>query len=141
MSPIVVPFAVPAAEAFAYLADPRNRPEWQSSLRSIEDLHLIDEDDPTGKGVTWIDVTVVPGVRPRMRTTNSQPPLRWAETGDFGPFAADLTLTFEPDGEQACRVLVDFRVRALGLGPIVSRVSRRPVADDVRRAAKLLAQR
>ena len=27
---------VPAAVAFRYLCDPRNRPEWQSSLRSVE---------------------------------------------------------------------------------------------------------
>ncbi|MEZ5097856.1 MAG: SRPBCC family protein [Nocardioides sp.] len=41
-----------AERAYAYLADPRNRPAWQSSLRRIESLSGEGE-----AGSTWVDVT------------------------------------------------------------------------------------
>ena len=34
----VAGFDVPAEVAFDYLVDPRHRPEWQSSLRRVEDV-------------------------------------------------------------------------------------------------------
>ena len=89
----MVAFPVPADRAFAYLADPRNRPRWQSSLRAVADV-AVAAGGPTAEGVTWTDVTVVPGVRPRMRTTRSTPSSRWVEEGVFGPFRATLALTF-----------------------------------------------
>ena len=49
-----VAYDVPADVAFAYLADPRNRPEWQSSLRAVE---LLDEGEPR-VGMRWRDLTV-----------------------------------------------------------------------------------
>ena len=48
-------FDVPVPVAFAYLADPRNRPEWQSSLRRVE---LLDEGEPR-VGMRWRDHTAV----------------------------------------------------------------------------------
>ena len=87
--------------------------------------------------MTWTDVTVVPGVRPRMRTTRSTPSSRWVEEGVFGPFRATLALTFE-DTAQGCEVVADFVVQGLGVGRLVTLGSRRPVAADLRRAAALL---
>ncbi|MDQ6523233.1 SRPBCC family protein [Nocardioides sp. LHD-245] len=126
---IVVAFPVPADRAFDYLADPRNRPDWQSTLRAVADVR----DD----GAAWTDVTVVPGVRPRMRTTVSERPRRWVEQGHCGPFRARLELTFEPDAADpaACRVRAEFTVRGLGLGPAITAGSRATVAADLRRAA------
>jgi hypothetical protein len=85
---------------------------------------------------TWTDVTVVPGVRPRMRTTLAEPPYRWAEEGTCGPFRARLELAFVPDGD-GCRVTADFIVRGAGLGRLVTWGSRAAVAADLRRAARL----
>lgn len=135
MARIVVAMPVGRAEAFDYLADPRNRPHWQSSLRSVTDLG---PGDPTAQGAAWTDVTVVPGVRPRMVTTRSEAPTLWAEEGTFGPFRARLTLVFEETSD-GCEVTADFAVRGLGVGPLVSFASRRAVAADLRRAAARLA--
>ncbi len=130
--------------AFGYLADPGNRPAWQSTLRSVADL-VVPADaagelaDATAAGVTWTDVTVVPGVRPRMRTTHAEAPQRWVEEGSCGPFRAHLELRFEPDGD-GTRVIADFAVRGLGVGRLVTVGSRRTIAADLRRAARLAAR-
>ena len=130
-APVVVDLPVPADRAFGYLADPRNRPAWQSSLRAIADA------EPDGS--TWTDVTVVPGLRPRLRTTASEPPHRWAEEGRWGPVRADLELAFTESPDQGgCRVAARFTVHALGLGPLLTRIARAAIADDLRRAGRLL---
>lgn len=82
-------------------------------------------------------MTVVPGLRPRMRTVVSERPDRWAEEGRFGPFRARLELRFVPDGD-GCRVSADFTVGALGAGPLVTRFARPAVAADLRHAARIL---
>ncbi|WP_408899580.1 SRPBCC family protein [Nocardioides sp. R1-1] len=131
---MVVRFPVPVDRAFDYLADPRNRPAWQSTLRAVADVR-----DDHG---AWTDVTVVPGIRPRMRTTVSERPRRWVEEGRCGPFRARLELSFEPDPDvpTVCRVMADFAVRGLGVGRAVTLGSRSTVAADLRRAARLLAR-
>lgn len=118
--------------AFDHLADPRHRPGWQSSLRAVADVRP--------DGLAWTDVTVVPGVRPRMRTTVSERPRRWAEEGEWGPFRARLELAFaaDPADPARCRVGAEFAVRGLGLGRVLTRAARRAVAADLRRAARLL---
>lgn len=135
MAKIVVAMPVGRAEAFAYLADPGNRPHWQSSLKAVTGL---EPGDPTAAGAAWTDVTVVPGVRPRMVTTRSEPPEVWAEEGTFGPFRATLTLLFE-EAADGCEVTADFAVQGLGVGRLVTVASRRAVAADLRRAAAQLA--
>lgn len=119
--------------AFDYLADPRNRPQWQSSLRSIAGLDLPDG-DPTAVDVTWTDVTTVPGIRPRMRTVASVPGERWAEVGEFGRVRAELDLTFDshPDGTL---LRARFTVRGLGIGRVVERVAVPAIRADLRSAA------
>lgn len=122
---------------FAYLADPRNRPAWQSSLRAIADLAVGDATS-TAADVTWTDVTVVPGVRPRMRTVQSEAPLLWVEEGRCGPARARLALAFSPCPE-GTRVVAEFDVHALGLGRLVTVLSRPAIGADLRRAARILA--
>lgn len=92
--------------------------------------------------MTWTDVTVVPGLRPRMRTTVLDRPRSWTEVGDFGPFSARLTLTFiaEAVDPAACQVAADFAVAGLGAGAVLARLARPAVAADLRRAARLLTQ-
>lgn len=96
--------------------------------------------DPTGSGVTWTDVTVVPGVRPRLRTTRAEPPYRWAEEGTCGPFRARLELRFAPAGDTACTVTADVAVRGLGLGRLIAAGGRSTMTADLRRAAAALAR-
>lgn len=135
MTRIAVPFPVSVDRAFAYLADPRNRPAWQSSLRAVADV-VPAGGDATAAGTTWTDVTVVPGVRPRMRTTVAEPGAHWQEDGRCGPFRARLDLWFSP-AAGGCQVVAEFRVRGLAVGLPVTVASRPAIAADLRRAASL----
>jgi hypothetical protein len=131
-----VRFEVPVEEAFDYLVDPQRRPEWQSSLRRVEDVAGVPR-----VGQTWTDVTR-PGLRPAMETTVLERPRVWAETGTWRAVRADLTLRFDPAGPAACDVHFRFRIHAfgpLGLGATVLSVP--AVGADLRRAARILAGR
>lgn len=127
-----------AGRTIAYLADPTHRPAWQSSLRSVADV-VPAPDGASGVGTTWTDVTVVPGIRPRMRTTESEP-LAWGEVGSFGPFDAALSLEVVPLAATRCRIDARFVVTGV---PVVARIltliARPAVASDLRRAGRLLA--
>jgi hypothetical protein len=128
---------VPAEVAFDYLADPANRPAWQSSLRRVVDV----EPGPSRVGQRWTDVTW-PGLRPRMRTTRHERPRRWAERGDWrGLASAWLELTFEEAG-RGCVVRAELEVRAAGpVGRALTRLARPVVRADLARASRLLATR
>jgi hypothetical protein len=131
-----VPFGVPMEVAFDYLVDPRHRPEWQSSLRRVEDV----EGEPRA-GQTWTDVTI-PGLRAAMVTTVLERPHLWAESGSWRFVRADLTLRFEPVGDDACEVTYRFRIHAPGpLGVAATAVSKPAVRADLKRAATILAGR
>jgi uncharacterized protein YndB with AHSA1/START domain len=135
---IPVAFDVPVEVAFDYLVEPRNRPEWQSSLRRVE---LLDREVRAGQ--RWVDVTTA-GIRPRMETTELERPARWTERGAWGAFAATLTLLFTPT-PTGCRVDAEFVVEARGvvrpLGPLLTRAARAAVPGDLRRAARILSER
>lgn len=136
-----VELPVEAEVAYAYFVDPRNRPQWQSSLRTV-----VISGEPTpefGVGTRWVDVTR-PGLRPRMETTVAVPGRRWAETGTWHGFAADLSLEFTPtDG--GCRVRVEFEVRSPrwlpGLGALLAAAALPMVLADVERAGEIVARR
>jgi hypothetical protein len=131
-----VRFEVPAESAFDYLADPRRRPEWQSSLRRVEGV-----DGQPRVGQTWTDVTK-PGLRAAMVTTVLERPRLWAETGTWRAVRADLTLRFAPVGDDSCDVHFRFRIRALGpVGLAASALCVPAVRGDLRRAARTLASR
>ncbi|GGD05543.1 SRPBCC family protein [Nocardioides daphniae] len=135
-----VDFAVPAEAAYDFLVDPTQRPRWQSSLRAVELRDGWEPGDPVEAGLRWVDVTW-PGLRPRMTLTRAERPGLWAESGEWGAFSADLTLTFTPRAA-GCRVLADFEVRAAGrwspLGRVATVAGVRPVLADLRRAARIL---
>lgn len=130
---IQVRFPVAPAAAYAYLVDARNRPAWQSSLRAVADVVLRDG-GPLAD--TWTDITVVPGVRPRMRTTYADAE-RWVEEGEWGPFRARLELHFAP-ADDGCLVTARFRVGGLGAGPAVTAASVPAIRADLLRAARNL---
>ena len=139
-----VPCAVSVSVAFAYLADPRNRPEWQSSLRAVE---LLDEGPPR-VGQRWRDLTAA-GIVPEMVITELDPDVVWAETGRWRAFEADLALRFFEEGSHhdgdRCRVEASFGVRARGIlrpaGWVATRAGFFAVRSDLRRAAAILAGR
>jgi uncharacterized protein YndB with AHSA1/START domain len=125
---------------FDYLVDPANRPEWQSSLRSVELL----SDGPPRVGTRWIDRTV-PGMRPRMETTVQDRPLRWVEVGRWHGLEAELALTFSPRAVGGTDVVADMSFRGPAVWRpaawVLGRIGPAPVAADLRRAARILAER
>jgi hypothetical protein len=133
-----VAFGVVPEVAFDYLADPRHRPAWQSSLARVDGV--------TGEphaGQTWTDVTR-PGLRPAMETTSFERPHRWAERGRWRGFEAGLTLTITPtDG--GCSVGFEFAVTGRGVlrpvGAVLTAAAVPAVRADLRRAADILSPR
>src|SRR5687767_9591325 len=108
-----VAFDAPVDIAYAYLADPRNRPQWQSSLSSVE---MLDQGEPR-VGMRWLDHTVVRLV-PQMEITALEPGTLWVEQGRWRAIEATLTMRFEPTAT-GCVVGVMFRVRGRGvLAPV-----------------------
>ena len=93
-----------------------------------------------GIGQTWTDVTV-PGMRPRMRTTEQERPARWSEAGEWLFVEAELRLVFTPT-DTGCDVDYRFRVDALGpVGMLATALSVPAVGADLRRAARILEER
>src|SRR5918998_5744592 len=107
MASFSVPFAAPPGQVFDYLADPRNRPQWQSSLRAVR----IVEPGPPRVGTRWIDQTAV-GARPRMEIVEMTPPGpdgapgSWSEVGTWHGLRAELALTFEQNPHDRARTVV-----------------------------------
>lgn len=128
----------PVQEVFGFLADPRNRPQWQSSLKAIEPA---DPDDPR-VGTRWIDVTWV-GLRPLMEITRMEPYRLWQERGRWHGVEAVLTLRFTGVPEGA-RVVAETTVSGRGLARLAalaaSRLAPLAVGADLRRAAALLEE-
>ncbi len=132
---MTIHFPVPCEVAFDYLADPRRRAEWQSSLSRVEDV-----DGEPRVGQTWVDVTR-PGLRPAMETTELDRPHRWTEVGTWRGLSATLTLAFT-ETATGCDVEPTMVVRGRGLaaplGRAVGLVAPYAVRGDLRRAASRL---
>ena len=128
-----VEFSCDRETAFDYLSDPRRRPEWQSSLRRVS---AVDGEPRVGQ--TWVDETKV-GIKPRLRTTELDRPVRWSESGAWRFVRADLTLDLA-ETPTGCAVGYRLRIHALGpIGVATSALSVAAVRADLRRAARLLA--
>ncbi|WP_435769603.1 SRPBCC family protein [Nocardioides sp. SYSU DS0651] len=98
MSRHLLRIAAPPQVAFDYLAEPRNRPQWQSSLRAVQMLTT----GPTRLGTRWVDRTTI-GARPTLEITAMSPPSAkpsvpgvWSEVGRWRGLTASLTLTVHP---------------------------------------------
>lgn len=131
-------YDVPPDVALAYLADPVNRPEWQSSLRRVE---LVDA-GPPHVGQRWHDHTAV-GLVAQMRTTELTA-TTWSESGTWRGITADLTLRLEPHGTGS-RVHVEFSVRGRGpwapVGAAAGLAGLPAVRADLAGAGRLLSER
>jgi uncharacterized protein YndB with AHSA1/START domain len=134
-----VEYAVPAEAAFGYLSDPRNRPEWQSSLLSVE----VPPDEEPHQGQAWRERTAV-GVRPHMETTELTPYRTWTERGTWRGVTATLTLHFT-DTPGGCRVRAEGQVAGRGWWALpagaAGLLASTAIAADLRKAGRILAGR
>ena len=129
----------PPAALFGYLAEPRHRPSWQSSLRAVRD---VDPGEPR-VGMRWRDVTTV-GIRPAMEIVELTPYRVLSEKGTWRGVDGVLTMRFvaTPSGT---RLTVE--VRLVGRGPyaVAAAAGRRLAPESIRkdllRASELLRQR
>ncbi len=139
MSSSGVTFAHPPDVVFSYLADPRNRPEWQSSLRAVE---MLDDGEPR-VGMRWRDLTGA-GVKPLLHITELTPYRVWSETGTWRGITAELVLRFTAVGA-GTRVVAEVEVTGSGpwapVATLVGRLAPAALRHDLARAADVLAAR
>ena len=83
----------PIEPVFWFLADPRNRPRWQSSLRAVE---MLSDGEPR-VGMRWRER---PGglVRFDMRIIALDPLRHWAEAFTGAGVTGEIALSFAADG-------------------------------------------
>lgn len=124
---------------FRFFAEPRNRPLWQSSLRTVTD---IDPGEPRA-GMRWRDVTKV-GVRPQMQLTELDPYRVITETGTWRGVDGLLTLRFVKT-RQGCRLTAEGRLIGHGVFKVAAAVSGRfapeTIRKDLLRASEVLSRR
>jgi uncharacterized protein YndB with AHSA1/START domain len=129
----------PPADLFRFLAEPRNRPLWQSSLRTVSD---IDQGDPH-PGMQWRDVTKV-GIKPWMELTEVVPFRVISETGTWRGVDGLLTLRFLKTGH-GTRVTAEGRLIGHGPFALAASVSGRwapeAIRKDLLRASDVLSER
>jgi uncharacterized protein YndB with AHSA1/START domain len=129
----------PPPVLFRYLAEPRNRPEWQSSLRAVE---VVDDGEPHA-GMQWRDVTKL-GIKPEMELTDVTPFRTLSEVGTWHGVEGLLRLRFVKVGD-GTRLTAEGRV--IGRGPfavaaaVAGRWAPAAVEADLRRAAGVLTER
>jgi len=127
----------PPSALFRFLADPRNRPLWQSSLRTVTD---VDEGEPH-RGMQWRDVTKV-GIRPWMEITELTPYRVLSETGTWRGVDGLLTLRFLKV-RQGTRLTAEGRLVGHGPFALAAAVSGRwapeTIRKDLLRAAEIVS--
>jgi uncharacterized protein YndB with AHSA1/START domain len=129
----------PPADLFRYLADPANRPEWQSSLKAVAD---VDPGEPR-VGMQWRDITKV-GIKPHLQLTEVTPYRTISEIGTWHGVDGLLTLRFLKVGD-GTRLTAEGRV--IGRGPfavaaaVAGRWAPATIEADLRRASDVLAGR
>jgi uncharacterized protein YndB with AHSA1/START domain len=136
---VTVDLPHPPPVLFRFLAEPRNRPLWQTSLRTVAD---IDDGDPH-PGQQWRDVTKV-GIRPWMELTELVPYRLIGETGTWHGVDGLLTLRFLRI-QQGTRVTAEGRLIGHGPFALAAAVSGRWAPETIRkhllRAAEVLSSR
>ena len=129
----------PAERAFAYLVDPRVRPEWQSSLLSTD----VPDDEEPHLGQAWTELTVV-GARPSLVVVEMAPFRTWAERGTWRGVEATLRLRFTATAG-GCRVVAEGEVSGAGVYAVAAAgsglLAGRTIAADLRTASHRIASR
>ena len=128
----------PAERLFRYLAEPRNRPEWQSSLKAVID---VDPGEPH-EGMRWRDVTKL-GVKPEMRLTELVPYRTISEVGTWHGVEGLLTLRFVQVGS-GTRLTAEGKLLGTGAFAVAAALAGRlapgAIKADLRRASAHLAE-
>lgn len=136
---VTVDLPHPPADLFRFLAEPRNRPLWQSSLRTVAE---VDKGDPH-PGMQWRDVTKV-GIKPWMELTEVVPFRVISETGTWRGVDGLLTLRFLKIG-QGTRVTAEGRLIGHGPFALAASVSGRWAPEAIRKdllhASDVLSER
>jgi len=138
MTPVA--FDVPVEVAFDYLVEPRNRPQWQSSLSRVE----VGDEVPH-EGMRWVDVTRI-GLHADMQLVEMNRPELWSEWGQWRDrVRARLTLGFVPT-EGGCVVVPDLVLGVDGwfgrpVTAVLARLAAPAVRSDLRRASRILSAR
>jgi uncharacterized protein YndB with AHSA1/START domain len=126
----------PPPVVFRFLADPRNRPMWQASLRAVAD---VDEGEPR-VGMRWRDVTKV-GLRPSMAITELTPYRLLVETGTWRGVDGVLTMRFLKI-QEGTRLTAEGRMVGRGAFAIAAAVTNRlapqTIRKDLLRASEVL---
>jgi uncharacterized protein YndB with AHSA1/START domain len=136
---VTVDLPHPPADLFRFLADPRNRPLWQTSLRAVTD---VDQGDPH-PGMQWRDVTKV-GIKPWMELTEVVPFRVISESGTWHGVDGLLTMRFL---KTSVGTRVTAEGRLIGHGPfaLAASVSGRwapeTIRKDLLRASDVLSER
>lgn len=130
--------AVAAETLYAYLTEPTRRPEWQVSLRRVDEVSGRGE-----VGSRWVDVTAV-GARPRLSVLAADPPRSWTEQGQWRGLSATLRLDLDAVGAGRCLLSASFRIDGRGLwrvpAAVLERLAGPAIAFDLRRAVRLAAR-
>ena len=139
--------AAPREVVFDYLADPRNRPEWQATLASVDLLDPLAPDEPPYVGLRWVDEVKV-GPPFELQISRLEPGRLWSEVGSAGPFTAYGTLLFEDEVSKdvaGTRVRFIARVHGRGLarpaGPVATAVGAVLIRNDLPRMARVIEGR
>jgi uncharacterized protein YndB with AHSA1/START domain len=126
------------ATIFRFLAEPRNRPLWQASLRSVTG---VDDGEPQ-VGMHWRDVTKV-GIKPAMEITELTPYRVISETGTWRGVDGLLTLRFVKT-QAGTRITADGRLTGRGPFALAAAVSGKwapeTIRKDLLRASEVLSR-
>ena len=129
----------PPPDLFRFLAEPRNRPLWQASLRAVTD---VDHGEPH-PGMQWRDVTKV-GIKPWMELTDLVPYRLIGETGNWHGVDGILTMRFLKT-QQGTRITAEGRLIGHGPFALAAAVSGRwapeTIRKDLLRASEVLPRR
>lgn len=131
--------ARPVAEVYAYLAEPRNRPEWQSTLRSVEML----TEGPTRLGTRWKERAIGFGTS-EMEIVVFDPDRAWGERARSPVGDATVVLRFDPgEGHPAATQITleaELEIPQL-VGPIARFILSTIFRRDLARAEAILRAR
>lgn len=122
---------------YAYLSDPKNRSEWQSS---ITDLEVLTEGPPR-VGTRWRETAIGAGTS-ELEIVVLEPNRIWTESAT-GPMAdMRLRLTFTPD-DGSTRVDVDAEIEPKGMAGFLLSLARpfipMLIRSDLARAERQIA--
>ena len=131
---VEVDVAAEPGVVFRYLADPRNRPEWQSSLKAVAD---VDAGEPRA-GMRWRDVTKV-GVKPQMELTEVTPFRVLSERGTWRGVVGLLTVKFKRTSA-GTRLIAQGSVTGTGVYAVAANAAGRLAAGEIKKDLERVAE-